>query len=110
MSRDLNEGFGLFLEKSSVKFAFYRGGIETLVNEIAYDPTQHKFFRIRTEDGSLFFDVSPDGISFSNESSASISTMPLDAMVLTSSFIATVGQADGTLTIRSITGVISDSP
>ncbi len=70
---DANNG-AFFLVSGNVLYVFTRiGGSNNNVNTVAYSATEHRFFRFKEEDGLLFWQVSPDCVTWTTRHSAATS-------------------------------------
>jgi hypothetical protein len=60
-----------YIIQENVLYAEYCvGGVPTLVNYDAYDATNHKWLRMRESGGTTYWDTSPDGLTWTNFTSA----------------------------------------
>ena len=66
-------------------------GVNTAVGSTAYNATSHAYWRIREASGTLYWDTSPDGSTWTNRWSHA-HTMDVTALTVT----VTVGQSSGT--------------
>lgn len=64
---DYENGDHLFLDVDHGKLecGFNRGGNESIPAKLAYDPSQHQYWQLREDQGTLHCETSPDGASWS---------------------------------------------
>jgi hypothetical protein len=57
---------------STLAFTYEQNGDYNVIAEEPFDPRVHRFFRFREEDGTVYYDTSPDGTSWNQETEHSL--------------------------------------
>ena len=70
---DSNNAMTIRVESGVFKQVNVTGGVSTTVTLPTYDPHQHRFWRLRESGGTFFADTSPDGLTWTNQSSMTYS-------------------------------------
>jgi hypothetical protein len=70
---DSNNAMTIRVESGVFKQVVVTGGTSTTVTLPTYDPHQHRFWRLRESGGSFFADTSPDGLTWTTQSSMAYS-------------------------------------
>jgi hypothetical protein len=89
------DNYLVFLIESNVLYAqYYSGGTQHPVSNVAYNATNHKWLRMRESGGTTYWDTSPDGLTWTNFTSAG------NPIVLTSVYISL---GSGTYSVSGVT-------
>ena len=70
---DWNRSLGFWLENGQLLAYTETGGNPTGVATLTYSPTQHLYWRVRESAGTIYWDTSADGTTWTNRAQTSIS-------------------------------------
>lgn len=71
MKVDDNNLFRFLISGSTLYLRKLEGGSQTTVTTVSYNSITHKYWRLREENGSLYWDTSPDGSSWTQQATSS---------------------------------------
>jgi hypothetical protein len=78
--------------ESGTLYAFYAvNGVRTTAAQLTYDPVQHAWWRIREASGTVYWDTSPDGTSWTTRGSVAGSSLFSLAMLFPEFYAETWG-------------------
>lgn len=71
-----DNGDDLYMDvwKGEIECGYHRGGNDNVPSTILYEPTQHRYWQIREDQGTVHCEVSPDGSSWSSAGSFSLAS------------------------------------
>ena len=67
---DNNEAFTILEEAGSLEAQKFVGAAQTMLGSTTYSPSQHRWWQIREAAGTLYFETSPDGVTYTQFATA----------------------------------------